>query len=317
MKLKIAFQMDPISDVDINGDTSFRLAEEGQKRGHQIYYFNPESLVYESGNIIAYGQKVDIDREGKPVISLQKEQKIDLSKEIDIVFLRQDPPFDMLYITTTFLLERLKGKTLVLNDPYWVRNSPEKLLVLDFIDLMPPTVITRSLRSIIDFRNRYKDVILKPLYGNGGTGVFRLVEGDKNLNVFFETFVNNSREPIIVQQFLPDVSNGDKRIILVDGEPIGAINRIPPQDDIRSNMHVGGTPAKSNLTARDTEICKRLSPVLKKKNLFFVGIDVIGQHLTEINVTSPTGLQELERFENKNYAQTIWEGIEKKWKSEQ
>ena len=317
MKLMIAFQMDPISDVDINGDTSFRLAEEGQKRGHQIFYFNPESLVYESGNIIAYGQKVDIDREGKPVISLQKEQKIDLSEEVDIVFLRQDPPFDMLYITTTFLLERLKGKTLVLNDPYWVRNSPEKLLVLDFIDLMPPTVITRSLRSIIDFRNRYKDVILKPLYGNGGTGVFRLVEGDKNLNVFFETFVNNSREPIIVQQFLPDVSNGDKRIILVDGEPIGAINRIPPQDDIRSNMHVGGTPAKSNLTARDIEICKRLSTGLKKKNLFFVGIDVIGQHLTEINVTSPTGLQELERFENKNYAQTIWDGIEKKWKSEQ
>ena len=240
-----------------------------------------------------------------------------MSEEVDIVFLRQDPPFDMLYITTTFLLERLKGKTLVLNDPYWVRNSPEKILVLDFIDLMPPTIITRSLRSIIDFRNRYKDVILKPLYGNGGTGVFRLVEGDKNLNVFFETFVNNSREPIIVQQFLPDVSYGDKRIILVDGEPIGAINRIPPQDDIRSNMHVGGKPAKSNLTERDTEICNRLSPVLKKKNLFFVGIDVIGQHLTEINVTSPTGLQELERFENKNYAQTIWEGIEKKWKSEQ
>ena len=163
MKLKIAFQMDPISDVDINGDTSFRLAEEGQKRGHQIYYFNPESLVYESSNIIAYGQKVDIDRGIIPVISLQKEQKVDLSEEVDIVFLRQDPPFDMLYITTTFLLERLKGKTLVLNDPYWVRNSPEKLLVLDFIDLMPPTVITRSLRSIIDFRNRYKDVILKPV----------------------------------------------------------------------------------------------------------------------------------------------------------
>ncbi|MDC3067904.1 glutathione synthase [Paracoccaceae bacterium] len=317
MKLKIAFQMDPISDVDINGDTSFRLAEEGQKRGHEIYYFNPESLVYDGGNINAYCQKVEINRESATVISLQKEQIIDLSKEVDIVFLRQDPPFDMLYITTTFLLERLKGKTLVLNDPYWVRNSPEKLLVLDFLDLMPPTVITRSLKSIVEFRNRYKDIILKPLYGNGGTGVFRLVEGDKNLNVFFETFVNNSREPIIVQQFLPDVSNGDKRIILVDGEPIGAINRIPPQDDIRSNMHVGGSPAKSNLTARDTEICNRLSAVLKKKNLFFVGIDVIGQHLTEINVTSPTGLQELERFENKNYAQIIWEGVEKKWKSEQ
>ena len=315
MKLKIAFQMDPISDVDINGDTSFRLAEEGQKRGHEIYYFNPESLVYETGNIIAHGQKVGIERGSTPIISLEKEKKIDLSEQVDVVFLRQDPPFDMLYITTTFLLERLKGKTLVLNDPYWVRNSPEKLLVLDFLDLMPPTVITRSLQSIIKFREKYKDIILKPLYGNGGTGVFRLVEEDKNLNVFFETFVNNSREPIIVQQFLPDVSNGDKRIILVDGEPIGAINRIPPHDDIRSNMHVGGTPAKSDLTERDNEICKRLSPVLKKKNLFFVGIDVIGQHLTEINVTSPTGLQELERFENRNYARIIWEGVEKKWNS--
>ena len=268
MKLKIAFQMDPISDVDINGDTSFRLAEEGQKRGHEIYYFNPESLVYETGNIIAHGQKVGIERGSTPIISLEKEKKIDLSEEVDVVFLRQDPPFDMLYITTTFLLERLKGKTLVLNDPYWVRNSPEKLLVLDFLNLMPPTVITRNLQSIIEFRKRYKDIILKPLYGNGGTGVFRLVEGDKNLNVFFETFVNNSREPIIVQQFLPDVSNGDKRIILVDGEPIGAINRIPPHDDIRSNMHVGGTPVKSDLTERDIEICRRLSPVLKKKNLF-------------------------------------------------
>ena len=313
MKLKIAFQMDPISDVDINGDTSFRLAEEGQKRGHEIYYFNPESLVYETGNIVAHGQKVCIERGSTPTIALEKEKKIDLSEEVDVVFLRQDPPFDMLYITTTFLLERLEGKTLVLNDPYWVRNSPEKLLVLDFLDLMPPTVITRSLQSIVEFRKRYKDIILKPLYGNGGTGVFRLVEGDKNLNVFYETFVNNSREPIIVQQFLPDVSNGDKRIILVDGDPIGAINRIPPHDDIRSNMHVGGTPAKSDLTERDIEICNRLSPVLRKKNLFFVGIDVIGQHLTEINVTSPTGLQELERFENKNYARMIWEGVEKKW----
>ena len=289
------------------------MAEEGQKRGHEIYYFNPESLVYETGNIVAHGQKVFIERGSTPIISLEKEKKIDLSEDVDVVFLRQDPPFDMLYITTTFLLERLRGKTLVFNDPYWVRNSPEKLLVLDFIDLMPPTVITRSLQSIIQFRKRYKDIILKPLYGNGGTGVFRLVEGDKNLNVFYETFVNNSREPIIVQQFLPDVSNGDKRIILVDGDPIGAINRIPPHDDIRSNMHVGGTPAKSDLTERDIEICNRLSPVLRKKNLFFVGIDVIGQHLTEINVTSPTCFQELERFENKNYARMIWEGVEKKW----
>ena len=273
MKLKIAFQMDPISDVDINGDTSFRLAEEGQKRG------------------------------------LQKEEKIDLSEEMDIVFLRQDPPFDMLYITTTFLLERLKGKTLVLNDPYWVRNSPEKLLVLDFIDLMPPTVITRSLRSIIDFRNRYKDVILKPLYGNGGTGVFRLVEGDKNLNVFFETFVNNSREPIIVQQFLPDVSNGDKRIILVDGEPIGAINRIPPQDDIRSNMHVGGKPEKTTLTRRDKFICKEISQSLKDRELIFVGIDIIGDFITEINVTSPTGIREIKSHDSIFIEKLFWDFI--------
>ena len=313
MTINVGFQMDPIEGLNLEQDTTLAIITECLSKNFNVFYFLPKNLSYIDGEVNAYCRKVlEINEFNSPFYKLGILEKTNL-KNMDIIFVRQDPPFDMLYITTTFLLERLKGKTLVLNDPYWVRNSPEKLLVLDFLDLMPPTFITRSLQSIIEFREKYKDIILKPLYGNGGTGVFRLVEGDKNLNVFFETFVNNSREPIIVQQFLPDVSNGDKRIILVDGEPIGAINRIPPHDDIRSNMHVGGTPVKSDLTERDIEICKRLSPILKSKNLFFVGIDVIGQHLTEINVTSPTGLQELERFENRNYARIIWEGVEKKW----
>ena len=314
MKLKVAFQMDPITDVDLKADTSFRLAEEAQQRGHKIFYYHPENLIYDDGRVIAYGNEIKIDKKLDQAVTLGPEKKLDLSKDIDIVWLRQDPPFDMLYITTTFLLDRIRHKTLVVNDPYWVRNSPEKLMILDFKDLMPPTIITRNLAAIVEFREEYRDIILKPLYGNGGSGVFRLVEGDKNLNVFFETFTQNSREPIIVQKFLPDVSNGDKRIILIDGEPIGAINRVPPENDIRSNMHVGGTPLKTNLTQRDLEICRNLKSTLKKKNLFFVGIDVIGDFLTEINVTSPTGIQELERFDQNNFTELVWVKLEKKWK---
>jgi len=314
MKLKVAFQMDPITDVDLKADTSFRLAEEAQQRGHKIFYYHPENLIYDDGRVIAYGNEIKIDKKLDQAVTLGPEKKLDLSKDIDIVWLRQDPPFDMLYITTTFLLDRIRHKTLVVNDPYWVRNSPEKLMILDFKDLMPPTIITRNLAAIVEFREEYRDIILKPLYGNGGSGVFRLVEGDKNLNVFFETFTQNSREPIIVQKFLPDVSNGDKRIILIDGEPIGAINRVPPENDIRSNMHVGGTPLKTNLTQRDLEICRNLKSTLKKKNLFFVGIDVIGDFLTEINVTSPTGIQELERFDQNNFTELVWVKLENKWK---
>ena len=315
MKLKVAFQMDPITDVDLKADTSFRLAEEAQQRGHKIFYYHPENLIYDDGRVIARGNEIKIDKKLDQAVMLGPEKKLDLSKDIDIVWLRQDPPFDMLYITTTFLLDRIRNQTLVVNDPYWVRNSPEKLMILDFKDLMPPTIITRNLAAIVEFREEYRDIILKPLYGNGGSGVFRLVEGDKNLNVFFETFTQNSREPIIVQKFLPDVSNGDKRIILIDGEPIGAINRVPPENDIRSNMHVGGTPLKTNLTKRDFEICSNLKSTLKKKNLFFVGIDVIGDFLTEINVTSPTGIQELERFDQNNFTELVWVKLEKKWKN--
>ena len=314
MKLKVAFQMDPITDVDLKADTSFRLAEEAQQRGHKIFYYHPENLIYDDGRVIARGNEIKIDKKLDQAVMLGPEKKLDLSKDIDIVWLRQDPPFDMLYITTTFLLDRIRNQTLVVNDPYWVRNSPEKLMILDFKDLMPPTIITRNLAAIVEFREEYRDIILKPLYGNGGSGVFRLVEGDKNLNVFFETFTQNSREPIIVQKFLPDVSNGDKRIILIDGEPIGAINRVPPENDIRSNMHVGGTPLKTNLTKRDFEICSNLKSTLKKKNLFFVGIDVIGHFLTEINVTSPTGIQELERFDQNNFTELVWVKLENKWK---
>ena len=309
MKLKVAFQMDPITNVDLTADTTFRLAEEAQKRGHKIFYYNPENLIYDNGRIIARGNEIKINRKVEPVVELESDIILDLEKDIDVVWLRQDPPFDMLYITTTFLLERVRKNTLVINDPYWVRNSPEKLMILDFKDLMPPTIITRNLKAIIEFRSEHKDIILKPLYGNGGSGVFRLKPGDKNLNVFFETFTQNSREPIIAQKFLPDVTQGDKRIILIDGEPIGAINRIPPQDDIRSNMHVGGKPNKTTLTKRDIEICQNLRSTLKHKNLFFVGIDVIGDYLTEINVTSPTGLPQFKDLTGKNLAKDFWDGL--------
>ena len=315
MKLKVAFQMDPITNVDLTADTTFRLAEEAQKRGHKIFYYNPENLIYDNGRIIARGNEIKINRKVEPAVELEPDIILDLEKDIDVVWLRQDPPFDMLYITTTFLLERVRKNTLVINDPYWVRNSPEKLMILDFKNLMPATIITRNLKAIIEFRSEHKDIILKPLYGNGGSGVFRLTPGDKNLNVFFETFTQNSREPIIAQKFLPDVTQGDKRIILIDGEPIGAINRIPPQDDIRSNMHVGGKPTKTTLTKRDIEICQNLRSTLKDKNLFFVGIDVIGDYLTEINVTSPTGIQELERFNQENFTEMVWVKLEEKWKT--
>jgi glutathione synthase len=241
--------------------------------------------------------------------SLGGERHVDLA-EFDVVWLRQDPPFDMFYITTTHLLQRLSPGTLVVNDPFWVRNYPEKLLILDFPDLMPPTAIARDIGTIRDFRARHGDVILKPLYGNGGAGVFHLPESDRNLASLHEMFTGFSREPLIVQKYLPDVSRGDKRVILVDGVPVGAINRVPAQGETRSNMHVGGRAEKVEMTARDREICDRIGPRLRDKGQVFVGIDVIGDYLTEINVTSPTGLQELERFDGTNGAGLIWDAIE-------
>ncbi|MFP7674212.1 glutathione synthase [Marivita sp. S0852] len=307
--MKIAFQMDPIQSVDINADSSFRLAEEAQARGHDLFFYSPDKLAYDEGKILALGHSFTVRRVQGDHAVLGPETQVDLS-DFDVVWLRQDPPFDMNYITSTHLLDRLAGQALVVNDPFWVRNYPEKLLVLDFPDLTPPTMIARDLETIKSFKARHQDIILKPLYGNGGAGVFRLDVNDRNLTSLHELFTGFSREPLIAQKFLPDVSDGDKRIILVDGTPVGAINRVPAKGETRSNMHVGGRPEKIGLSERDLEICARIGPLLKEKGQIFVGIDVIGDYLTEINVTSPTGIQELERFDDVNIAEKIWEAIE-------
>ncbi|MCV6584808.1 MAG: glutathione synthase [Marinibacterium sp.] len=307
--MKIAFQMDPIGSVDINADSSFRLAEEAQARGHELFYYSPDQLAYQEGRITARGHDMRVQRvAGDPAV-LGDLREVDLA-DFDVVWLRQDPPFDMHYITSTHLLDRLAGQALVVNDPFWVRNYPEKLLVLDFPDLTPPTAIARDLDTIRAFKARHGDIILKPLYGNGGAGVFRLDEGDRNLSSLHELFTGFSREPLIVQKFLPAVSKGDKRVILVDGEPVGAINRVPAAGETRSNMHVGGRPEKIGLSERDLEICARIGPLLREKGQIFVGIDVIGDYLTEINVTSPTGIQELECFDGVNIAAKVWDAIE-------
>jgi len=307
--MKIAFQMDPIGDVDINADSSFRLAEEAQARGHELFFYGPDQLAYQEGRITARGQDMNVQRVvGDPAV-LGPLREVDLTT-FDVIWLRQDPPFDMHYITATHLLDRLAGQVLVVNDPFWVRNFPEKLLVLDFPDLTPPTTIARDLDTIKAFKARHGDVILKPLYGNGGAGVFRLDRNDRNLTSLHELFTGFSREPLIVQKFLPDVSAGDKRVILVDGVAVGAINRVPAKGEVRSNMHVGGRPEKIGLTRRDHEICEAIGPLLREKGQVFVGIDVIGDYLTEINVTSPTGIQELERFDGTNIAGKIWDAIE-------
>jgi glutathione synthase len=309
MTLKVAFQMDPIGAVNIDGDSTFRIALEAQARGHTLFYYTPDRLAFDEGRVVARGWPIEVRREKGNHVSYGPEAEIDLAGQ-DVVWLRQDPPFDMGYITTTHLLEMIHPRTLVVNDPFWVRNSPEKLLVLGFPDLTPPTMIARDLSTIRAFKARHADVILKPLYGNGGAGVFRLDPNDRNLASLHELFTGLSREPLIVQKFLPDVAKGDKRIILVDGEPVGAINRVPQAGETRSNMHAGGRPEKVGLTPRDLEICARIGPVLRDKGQVFVGIDVIGDWLTEINVTSPTGIQELERFDGTNAAARIWEAIE-------
>ena len=309
MGLKVALQMDPIGSVNIDGDSTFRIALEAQARGHSLFFYTPDKLAFDEGRVTARGWPIELRREKGNHVTYGAEAEADLST-FDVVWLRQDPPFDMGYITTTHILERIHPGTLVVNDPFWVRNSPEKLLVLNYPHLTPPTMIARDLATIRAFKARHGDIILKPLYGNGGAGVFRLDPNDRNLASLHELFTGMSREPLIVQKFLPDVAKGDKRIILVDGEPIGAINRVPQAGETRSNMHAGGRPEKIGLTARDLEICAAIGPDLKAKGQIFVGIDVIGDWLTEINVTSPTGLQELERFDGINGAARIWEVIE-------
>ena len=311
MGLKVALQMDPIGAVNIDADSTFRLAEEAQARGHELFYYTPDKLAFQEGRVTARGRPITVQRVKGDHVRYGEEAEVDLS-DFDVVWLRQDPPFDMGYITTTHLLDMIHPQTLVVNDPFWVRNYPEKLLVLRFSDLTPPTAIARDLATLRAFRARHGEIILKPLYGNGGAGVFRLAEGDGNLASLHELFSAINREPLIVQKFLPAVSQGDKRIILVDGEPVGAINRVPAAGETRSNMHVGGRPEKISLTERDREICAVIGPTLREHGQIFVGIDVIGDWLTEINVTSPTGIQELERFDGTNVAALIWEAIEKR-----
>ncbi|MGZ9811835.1 glutathione synthase [Pseudoroseicyclus sp. H15] len=309
MGLKVAFQMDPIESVDIDADSTFRIALEAQERGHEIFVYGPDKLAFQEGRVTARGRPAELRRVKGDHVTFGDEAEVDL-KEFDVVWLRQDPPFDMAYITSTHLLDMIHPETLVVNDPFWVRNYPEKLLVLTFPELTPPTAIARDLATLREFRTRHGDIIVKPLYGNGGAGVFKLHQDDGNLASLHEMFSQISREPLIAQKFLPAVTKGDKRVILVDGEPIGAINRVPQKGETRSNMHVGGRAEKVELTERDREICATIGPLLKEKGQIFVGIDVIGDWLTEINVTSPTGLQELERFDGTNGAAKIWEAIE-------
>lgn len=311
MGLKVALQMDRIEDVSISADSTFRIGLEAEARGHTLFQYTPDQLIFDEGQLFAHGRDITLRREPGNHVSFGEWRTADL-REFDVVWLRQDPPFDMAYVTSTHLLDRIHPDTLVVNDPFWVRNSPEKLMVLDFPDLTPPTMIARDVRAIRDFRARHGEIILKPLYGNGGAGVFHLPQADANLSALLELFGGINREPVIVQKYLPAVVMGDKRVILVDGEPVGAINRVPAEGEARSNMHVGGRPEKVGLTDREREICARIGPVLREKGQIFVGIDVIDGWLTEINVTSPTGLQELERFDGVNGAELIWQAIERR-----
>ncbi|MBO1038315.1 glutathione synthase [Brucella pituitosa] len=313
MSLKVAVQMDHISTVNITGDTTFALSLEAQKRGHELYHYTPDRLSMRDGVVSARVEKMEVRDIKGDHYTLGEPVRRDLS-EMDVVLLRQDPPFDMNYITTTHLLERIHPKTLVVNDPAWVRNSPEKIFVTEFPDLMPETLITKDPQEVLEFRREFGDIILKPLYGNGGAGVFHLADGDRNLTSLLEMFGQLFREPFIAQRYLKDVRAGDKRIILIDGEPVGAINRVPSETDARSNMHVGGRAEQSKLTAREQEICARIGPSLKERGFILVGIDVIGDYMTEINVTSPTGIREIERFDGTNIAALFWDAVEAKRK---
>jgi glutathione synthase len=312
MSLRVGVQMDPIEHVDIDADSTFRLMWEAQERGHALHVWTPDRLAYVEGRVTARARPVALRRERGDHARLGEARTLDLERDLDVVWLRQDPPFDMAYITTTHLLDRVHPRTLVVNDPTWVRGWPEKLMVLDFPELTPPTAVARDLETLRAFRERHGDVILKPLYGNGGAGVFRLREDDPNLASLHEVFATINREPLIMQRYLPAVTAGDKRVILVDGQPVGAINRIPQKGETRSNMHVGGRAERIGLSARDREICAAIGPRLREHGQIFVGIDVIGEWLTEINVTSPTGLQELERFDGTNASALIWEAIERR-----
>jgi glutathione synthase len=312
MKLKVAIQMDHVSTIDIEGDSTFVLGMEAQKRGYEVWHYTPPDLMFRDRKVLARVQPMTLKREKGNHFNLGTSQLVDLST-FDVVLLRQDPPFDMSYITTTHLLEHVHPKTLVVNDPASVRNAPEKLYVTHFDNVMPPTLISADPRALREFRDEHKDIILKPLFGNGGAGVFRLQPGDENFASLLEMFSQRSREPVIAQRYLPEVRKGDKRIILIDGKAVGAIDRVPAVGEARSNMHVGGVAVKANLTKRDLEICEIIGPELARLGMIFVGIDVIGNYLTEINVTSPTGLQQINRFDGVCLEAQIWDRIEARY----
>jgi glutathione synthase len=307
----VAVQMDHVSSINIAGDSTFAMSLEAQARGYKLFHYTPDKLSLRDGKVYATVEPMVLRDVKGDHFDLGEPERVDLSV-MDVVLLRQDPPFDMAYITSTHLLERIHPKTLVVNDPAWVRNSPEKIFVTEFPDLMPKTLITRNAAEIRSFREELGDIIIKPLYGNGGAGVFHLKKDDRNLSSLLETFGEMFREPFIAQEYLPDVRKGDKRIILVDGEPVGAINRIPAEHDSRSNMHVGGRAEHADLTDREKEICARIGPALKERGFLLVGIDVIGDYLTEINVTSPTGIREVKNFGGADIASLLWDAIEAK-----
>ena len=309
--LKVACQMDPVERIDIRGDSTFALLLEAQRRGHELFYYTPNDLALLGNRLLARGSSITVKDVSGDHYALSHPRLVDLST-YDAILLRQDPPFDMAYITSTHLLERIHPKTLVVNDPAHVRNAPEKLWVLDFQDLMPPTIVTRQLADVQAFRAEYEDIIVKPLYGNGGASVFRIKPEDSNLASLVELFQTVFREPFMVQQYRSEVRAGDKRIILVDGEVAGALNRVPAADETRSNLHVGGTAAAVEITARDREICARLGPELQRRGLIFTGIDVIGPYLTEINVTSPTGIRQIKAFGGADIASLIFDAIERR-----
>ena len=309
MGLSVAIQMDPIEAIDIDADSTFVLALEAGRRGHALYHYLPRDLTLEGTRLVARARPLEVRRKRGDHFTLGPEEEMELGL-LDMVLMRQDPPFDMSYITATHLLEQVHPATLVVNDPAHVRNAPEKLFVFQFPDLMPPTLITADRARIDAFRAEHGDIIVKPLYGNGGAGVFHIGAHDDNLNALTEMFFAASREPLMVQVYVDAVRSGDKRIVLIDGIAAGAVNRIPAPGEARANLHVGAKPVKSELDDRDREICARIGPALKKRGLIFAGIDVIGGYLTEINVTSPTGLQEIDRFDGVSLESLMWDAME-------
>jgi glutathione synthase len=312
MSLTVAVQMDPLESVNIAGDSTFAIMIGAQARGHVLWHYAAGDLTYNDGRLTAPARRVTVQRAAGDHFAVVEEKVIDLGADVDVILMRQDPPFDLAYITATHLLERIQHQTLVVNDPAAVRNAPEKLFVLDYAQFMPPTLITRGLEEARAFHAVHQEVVIKPLYGNAGSAVFFVSKGDANLAALTELFGQVWREPFMVQAFIPDVSKGDKRIVLIDGKPAGAVNRLPKAGEIRSNLAVGGTGAQSELTARELEICAAIGPELAKRGLLFVGIDVIAGYLTEINVTSPTGIVAIDRFNGTDTPALIWDAIEEK-----